>query len=101
MKEHDLKKTDSAVSCVCYLFDPDSNTTTYKVITAREECALPEYGKVFHHSGRRYCVYFRGHRDTPEKKKIATDLFKKFYLDKLSDAAQEVSKFATILTYFD
>lgn len=104
MKETDLKKTDSAVSCIRYLFDPDDQLLPIRwtTITVREESALPEFGKVVHLCGRRYAVYFDGAPyNTPEKKKIATDLFKKFYLNKLADAAEEVSKFATILTYFE
>lgn len=101
MKETDLKKTDSAVSCVRYLFDPDDKSMKWSIVTVREETMLPIFGKVNHYSGRRYAVYLSGKRDTPEKRKAAFDLFKQFYLNKLADAAEEVSKFATILTFFE
>ena len=100
MKEHDLKKTDSAVCCVRYLFDPDDKSMKWSAITFREWRMVPDFGKVVHYSGRRYAVYLDGKKDTPEKRKTAHDLFKQFYLNKLADAAEEVSKFATILTFF-
>lgn len=101
MKETDLKKTDSAVSCIRYLFDPDDKSMKWSTITIREESMLPEFGKVVHYSGRRYAVCLSGKRDTLEKRQVAFNLFKQFYLNKLADAAEEVSKFATILTYFE
>lgn len=101
MKETDLKKTDSAVSCIRYLFDPDNKSMKWSTITVREPLMIPALGKVVHYSGRRYAVYLDGKKDTPERRKTATDLFKQFYLNKLADAAEEVSKFATILTFFE
>ena len=100
MREHDLKKTDSAVSYIRYLFDPDDKSMKWSTITVREWLMVPEFGKVVHYNGRRYAVYLDGKKDTPERRQTAMDLFKQFYLDKLADAAKEVSKFATILTFF-
>lgn len=96
-----MKETDKLAHCINYVYDPEDNSTKFKVLTAKDESTFPEYGKVFHHSGKRYSVYFRGRHDTLEKRQAAFNLFKQFYLDKLSDAVQEVSKFATILTYFE
>lgn len=101
MKEHDLKKTDSAVSYIRYLFDPDEQRIRSTVITVREESMLPEIGKVIHYSGKRYAVYFIGTRDCLVLSKAACDCFKQFYLNKLADAAEEISKFASILAFFE
>lgn len=94
--------SDKAVSCVRYLFDPDNKSMKWAtgVITAHDESLLPEFEKVIHYNGRRYVVYLNGKKDTPEKRKAAMNLFKQFYLNKLADAAEEVSKFSTILTFF-
>lgn len=99
MKE--TEKTEKLAHCVRYIYDPEDNSTKCTVLSAKDESTFPEYGKVIHYSGKRYSVYFKGKHDTLDKRQTAFNLFKQFYLNKLSDAAQEVSKFATILTYFE
>lgn len=96
-----MKETDKLAHCTRYIYDPEDNSTKSTVLSAKDESSFPEYGKVIHYSGKRYSVYFRGRHDTLEKRHTAFNLFKQFYLDKLAYAAQEVSKFATILTFFE
>ena len=95
-----MKETEKLAHCVRYKYDPEENYTKFSVLTAKDESTFPEYGKVYHHSGKRYCVYFGGKLDTLQKRQVAFNLFRQFYLNKLADAAEEVSKFATILTFF-